>query len=624
MAGAGGSPAPSPDVRRALIAGGGATPPPGAPPPAPRPNPEGVQQAAPGDGGEASPLVVAGEAAVPGGCCARLLPPGSLRGATFNLASATLGAGALSLPYAFRQSGLLISLAEMLGAALATVYSIRLLLRASAAASARHGCVIDSYEDLAAAIFGPRVQRVTEAMIILFCFGTAVAYCIAVGDILEPIRDLDGMPELLRGTSGRRLCMATFWALFMLPLSLLRSVSSLQFSSFLGVTAILFLVFATMYHCARHRFADHWSCEEMISDSSSSEDACNTTVEYTRLASGQQLLDTVNSLPLIMFAYCCQVNVYDIYRELGTPTEAKMMRVSWMGMVGLCFVIYSCMGIFGYLDFRADVEGNVLRNLQYDVQRDGVIAAAFVAITLTVVVAFPLVVFPTRESIFHILRAPATAAEREAIITQARDPRTSDAVERDYVIGPAARIRRVHSCPSFRTPPRGADPAQDSPGAHSGPVCLRHPFTPDLVPAFATPERKERDRVGSFHSLPFTAPENYYIPPQPTRVYRRPEAWRHYLVSLAISGSALALAVLIPNITVVFSFLGGVCASFLMFVLPAGFVRRLRADGEAEGTDDLRLSAADRVAIEVMFWGGCVAGVLSTGVTIYQTATGNG
>ena len=37
-----------------------------------------------------------------------------------------------------------------------------------------------------------------------FCvpqIGTAIGYCIAVGDILEPIRLLDGMPALLGGES---------------------------------------------------------------------------------------------------------------------------------------------------------------------------------------------------------------------------------------------------------------------------------------------------------------------------------------------------------------------------------------------------------------------------------------
>ena len=39
-----------------------------------------------------------------------LFPPGSLKSSVFNLCSATLGAGALALPYAFSQCGLIVGL----------------------------------------------------------------------------------------------------------------------------------------------------------------------------------------------------------------------------------------------------------------------------------------------------------------------------------------------------------------------------------------------------------------------------------------------------------------------------------------------------------------------------------
>ncbi|RLN90509.1 hypothetical protein BBJ28_00011570 [Nothophytophthora sp. Chile5] len=55
---------------------------------------------------------------------------GSIRGSVFNLAGATLGAGALSLPYAVAVSGLGFAVAQLVLAAVLTVYTIRLLVRA--------------------------------------------------------------------------------------------------------------------------------------------------------------------------------------------------------------------------------------------------------------------------------------------------------------------------------------------------------------------------------------------------------------------------------------------------------------------------------------------------------------
>ena len=55
---------------------------------------------------------------------------GSVRGSIFNLAGATLGAGALSLPYAVAVSGLGFAVVQLILAAVLTVYTIRLLIRA--------------------------------------------------------------------------------------------------------------------------------------------------------------------------------------------------------------------------------------------------------------------------------------------------------------------------------------------------------------------------------------------------------------------------------------------------------------------------------------------------------------
>ena len=82
-----------------------------------------------------------------------MIPPaGSIRGSIFNLAGATLGAGALSIPYAVAVSGLLFALAQLVLASFLTVYTIRLLMRASRQTG------LQSYEDLALHCFGKRVR----------------------------------------------------------------------------------------------------------------------------------------------------------------------------------------------------------------------------------------------------------------------------------------------------------------------------------------------------------------------------------------------------------------------------------------------------------------------------------
>ncbi|TYZ63089.1 hypothetical protein PybrP1_002619 [[Pythium] brassicae (nom. inval.)] len=106
---------------------------------------------------------------------------GSIRGSVFNLAGATLGAGALTLPYAVAVSGVGFAVAQLVLAALLTVYTIRLLIRAGDLTN------LKSYEDLSLFCFGKKAAIFVEVNILVFCFGIAVAYLVTLGDIIEPL-----------------------------------------------------------------------------------------------------------------------------------------------------------------------------------------------------------------------------------------------------------------------------------------------------------------------------------------------------------------------------------------------------------------------------------------------------
>jgi hypothetical protein len=140
----------------------------------------------------------------------------SMWGSVFTLCSATLGAGALSLPYAISKLGLVLGLGLLCATAAASYYSITLLV------AAMHATRLHSYEELSVSTAPPRVpvpapapERslavsvadgldgsrppaqvhafgrplgvAVETAIICFCFGTCVAYTVAIGDILEPV-----------------------------------------------------------------------------------------------------------------------------------------------------------------------------------------------------------------------------------------------------------------------------------------------------------------------------------------------------------------------------------------------------------------------------------------------------
>jgi hypothetical protein len=100
-----------------------------------------------------TPVFRAARKAVMGGQgCSRALADffreGSTRGSIFNLCSATLGAGALSLPLAFSKTGVVLGTVLLMTAAVATLFSIKLLIMTAKSTG------LKSYEEMTVALFG--------------------------------------------------------------------------------------------------------------------------------------------------------------------------------------------------------------------------------------------------------------------------------------------------------------------------------------------------------------------------------------------------------------------------------------------------------------------------------------
>ncbi len=95
--------------------------------------------------------------------CKRIHP-----GSISNLCSATLGAGALSLPFAISLTGVVFGVFLLILSAYLTVVSIDVIIEA---------CVrtqLFKYEDVSQKLVGRGAGRVLEASLLVFCFGVSV------------------------------------------------------------------------------------------------------------------------------------------------------------------------------------------------------------------------------------------------------------------------------------------------------------------------------------------------------------------------------------------------------------------------------------------------------------------
>jgi amino acid permease len=503
-------------------------------------------------------------------------------GAIANLCSATLGAGILSLPFAFYLTGWVVGTLMMIGSAWATVTSIRILARAS---EIRHSA---AYEVLVEQHLSPQASAATRLCIVVFCFGCAVAYIIAIGDLFQRL----GLPRIPS--------MTAMWASIMLPLSCQRSMKSLQCASSIGITSISMLVV-----CAAIQLWLDWGVDHVP-------DGIYNESHHLQLWPSHGLLGIFKACPIILFAFSCQVNVCAIYHELEvtrehedldgddedfraaiqqgyieedpaslhpmppsrldnnvaadataaetvalvrsdsrTADEALEADVSdseksrafdavTYSAVGVCATLYTSISIVALLEFET-MTPNVLA--RYSVS-ESIMQVAAAAVGMAVILAFPLNVVPARTSLARSLLHPPELAGGSPTMPQ--QPRRQQVQE------------------------------EEGGGAHGhGSRSRSHVQTPLF--------QENRVRVRSRHRPVGTL-------------------W-HALLTLVVAGGALVAAMLIPDISVVFGLLGGTTTSWLGFCLPGYLGIKL-------------LSKPWKFVSWLLLAGGVVIGVVTTVVTV--------
>ncbi|KFQ41838.1 Sodium-coupled neutral amino acid transporter 4, partial [Nestor notabilis] len=111
---------------------------------------------------------------------------------------------------------------------------------------------------------------------------------------------------------------------------------------------------------------------------------------------------TAYAIPILAFAFVCHPEVLPIYSELKDRSRRRMQNVSNISITGM-LIMYLLAALFGYLTFYGEVEDELLHTYTkvytFDTLLLSVRLAVLVAVTLTV----PLVLFPIRSSVSALL-----------------------------------------------------------------------------------------------------------------------------------------------------------------------------------------------------------------------------
>ncbi|KEG11555.1 amino acid permease [Trypanosoma grayi] len=310
----------------------------------------------------------------------RIIPYGGILSSGFNLASSSLGAGIIALPYAFNTSGLVMSIVYLVVVAVLTVYSFTLL----GIAGKRTG--LRNYEQITRALLGPGADYFLAFVLWLLSFGAEVSYIISMGDIVEAFTlNATGAPDFLKSLSGRRLLTSMVWLVSMLPLCLPKEINSLRHLSIIAVLFIVFFVICMIIHAAQNGLA-HGTRDDLV-----------------YFQTGNQ---AIQGLSIFTFAFICQLNCYEVYEEHYKPSVTRLTKSAGLG-VFLCFILYFSAGLFGYLDFGPNVTGSVLK--EYNPIEDKMMAVGYAGIILKLCVGYGLHMIPVRDAIYHVVRIDVKA-----------------------------------------------------------------------------------------------------------------------------------------------------------------------------------------------------------------------
>lgn len=165
----------------------------------------------------------------------------------------------------------------------------------------------------------------------------------------------------------------------MIPLSFLRRLDSLKYTSIIALIAIGYLVILVLAHFIKG---------DTIQDRGE-----------VSIIHWQGPVQTLASFPVIVFAYTCHQNMFSILNEIGNNSHFRTTAVV-IASIGTAATIYILVAITGYLSYGSNVQGNIVSMYPHAVP--STIGRA--AIVVLVMFSYPLQVHPCRASLDAVVK----------------------------------------------------------------------------------------------------------------------------------------------------------------------------------------------------------------------------
>uniref|UniRef100_A0A452SGQ2 Sodium-coupled neutral amino acid symporter 2 n=1 Tax=Ursus americanus TaxID=9643 RepID=A0A452SGQ2_URSAM len=325
----------------------------------------------------------------------------------FNLSNAIVGSGILGLSYAMANTGIALFIILLTFVSIFSLYSVHLLLK-----TANEGGSL-LYEQLGHKAFGLVGKLAASGSITMQNIGAMSSYLFIVKyelplviQALMNIEDTTGLWYL----NGDYLVLLVSLVLI-LPLSLLRNLGYLGYTSGLSLLCMMFFLIVVI--CKKFQIPCPVEVGLIINET------INSTLTQPMAFAPEMVFNmtdddscrpryfifnsqTVYAVPILTFSFVCHPAILPIYEELKGRSRRRMMNVSKISFFAM-FLMYLLAALFGYLTFYEHVESELLHTYSTIMGTDILLLIVRLAVLVAVTLTVPVVIFPVSNHLpsFH-------------------------------------------------------------------------------------------------------------------------------------------------------------------------------------------------------------------------------
>ena len=273
-----------------------------------------------------------------------------------NLFKNIVGSGVLALAAgvaAFSGSPLALfpSLAILLAVGAASAYTFSTIARVGAASGAT------TYKETWAKVFGEKTAFITDATTIFMTACAGLSYSIIIGDSFSSIAALAGAPALLCSSNAWIILLSVF---VLLPLSLLRDLSSLAIGSVVGTAGT---VYTSLFVFLRYFDKSYQAGGKFFTAIPEAMRPVFSAPTAARPLINPAMFVLVS---MLASAFLAHYNAPKFYNELAAPEDGSSKLPRFNLVVGAAFAAAAAlMGSVmagGFLTFGSAANGLILNN----------------------------------------------------------------------------------------------------------------------------------------------------------------------------------------------------------------------------------------------------------------------